>query len=201
MSLLVVILASTGGLLRLRLLPTPVGFSGGILEQPTHMGLQLASVEDGRLGLVPELADVFGRQRQASTRRHGAISLLLFLGDFLPLLEFLFREAVPRKESFQLGVPTLQHHDDLLVSPVVHRNAPDLRDSDAQTPVAAAALYTDQGSVADGRPFGIAGRTIDTAPVAGKGVQQVFASHRKRLPVDDTRFRVAVTIAALQHIL
>jgi len=99
-------------------------------------------------------------------------------------LEFLFGEGVPRKESPHLGVPPLEHQNDLPVGPVIHRDAPDLRDGHPQASVAAAAPDADQCPVADRRPLGIQGvAAIDAISVAGKGVQQHLAGDRKGLPV------------------
>lgn len=104
---------------------------------------------------------------------------------------------MPCKESPQLGVPPLEHPDDLLVGPVVHRDAPDLRDGHPHAPVPAAALDADQSPVTDGRPFGIPGVAIDAIPVAGKGMQQALAGRRKGLPVGSRV--VFVEIAAFEQ--
>jgi len=159
------------------------------------MGLQLVFVEECSLGFVPNTRHVFCRQQAGLAAGLFCFSLV----DFFLFLKFLFRQSVPREKSPKLRVPTLEHQDDLLVGPVVHRNAPNLRHRNAHAPVLATALDTDQSAVADRRPLGIPSIAIDAIPVAGKGVQQPLAGGRKGLSVG-RRIRVAgVGFATLQH--
>lgn len=102
------------------------------------MHLQMVFVKEGRLGFVSDTRHVVGCQQTGL-----AGGLVFSLVDFFLSLKPVFRQGVPRKESPQLGVPPLQHQDHLLVGPVVHRDAPDLRDCHAHAAVLATALDAD----------------------------------------------------------
>ena len=143
------------------------------------MSLQLVFVKESSLCFIPDARHILRRQLAGLVT--GLFRFLL--ADILLFLKFFLRQGMSLKESSQLSVATLQHRNDFHVGPVVHCNAPDLRNRDTHAPVLAAAFDTDQGAITDSCPFGTAGVTVDAIPVAWKGMQQALARRRKGLPI------------------
>jgi len=198
-----------------------VGSLRGVFQQPLHVGLQLYLVKQGRLGLVPQRREIVYRQHRSrglfldicicigigidfcidfcidiDIDGPGVVRSRRLVGLGPLLLEFVSRQGVPGKKSLQLRVSALQHGYHLLVRPVVHRDAADLRHGHTQAPVLAGAVDADQGAVGNGRPLRVARVAIDAVAVSLQLVQEGSAGHGEFFAVD-----VVVVVAVVAAVV
>ena len=133
-----------------------------VLQNALNMQLQLLSIKEGRLGLVPESNDGFGRQprRRLGRQRFGG-----------------------QQVSFQKGAPliiaTFQQGQDLLDTDMIQVEGTDGRHAHAEGSMMATAVQTQESAITDRRPRRVSRATIDTAVIAGHALDQGGTSRRK----------------------
>lgn len=97
--------------------------------------IELLSIKEASLGFVAHRADIVGCQNRGTAARAVVVVVIGIVGSgvatsilwlllcpfFLPLLQKgLLGQVMPGKELLQLLIATLQHFNDLRISPMIH---------------------------------------------------------------------------------